>query len=83
MTKWEHALIERVENWGIAGDEKSTTIETPDGRKTVSDTGDAHTVRNLLDELGREGWELVGVEAAGPGTTSERTNYWLRRPLTD
>ena len=38
-----------------------------------------HEVGNKLNELGLEGWDLLSVSRAGPGSTG--LYYFLQRPL--
>jgi len=59
-------------------------IETPGKEKDLIGTEVSPTeVRKALDNLGRDGWELVGVEVAGllPSLPIRQNVYWLRRLL--
>ena len=76
MTQYEHAVIERADQPFGAGIQ--LFLETPKGRNLLDATDTSPgRIRRALDELGRDGWELIGLEAP----VLRQQVYWLRRPL--
>ena len=69
VERWEHMMVRTL------GPQLGTM--TPDGEVTFSNrSGDNKGVMITLNELGREGWQLVGIVA-------EQGTYWLKRQLTE
>lgn len=69
--RWEYKVA-YVEGW------HRTSIE---GSETYPEQGERSSgfARRFLNELGADGWELVGVQHAGP----ERAYYIFKRGLAD
>jgi hypothetical protein len=70
MEKWEHMLVATEKSGNVS---QLVAVGATGTRQTVHSTG-AVAVLTLLDELGREGWQLVSVDDG---------IHWLKRQLPD
>jgi hypothetical protein len=82
METWEHMRVgavqhqsQTVELWTVSGPRYFRR-----DRDVSPEPGDQGLA--LLDELGRQGWELVSTEQAPTGSAQLHT-YWLKRRLID
>lgn len=78
--KWEHACLIKRDVLPPAVDSGTTpyTFYGPDGQGTLNG---ANSI-DILNRLGRDGWEVVAVETTYFSTLTERT-FWLKRPLSN
>jgi hypothetical protein len=76
--RWEYMFVLAVETDRAA---RLSTV-SPLGDVTVVDDKQANQGRTLalLNELGREGWQLVGLDHAATKQSTNRT-YWMKRWL--
>ena len=80
MRRWEYTR--RLIWW--KGGILSSAYELKTGGRTLKD----QEVWNHIDDLGREGWELVSVtpEIKGHGASGSSTDgymMWFKRPIDD
>jgi hypothetical protein len=67
MQRWEYRVIVRI---------------AVDNRYTWSDAKDKRSSEQVLNDMGKEGWELVTVSTvvARPATGESHLHYIFRRP---
>jgi hypothetical protein len=74
--RWEYMFVLAVET------DRAARLSTvwPDGEVTVVDDRQANSGRTLalLDDLGREGWQLAALDHTTTKQGSTRT-YWMKR----
>lgn len=75
---WEYGVLaEELDANGVTTRTWATSVESTRHMHAARDTPSRVTV---LNERGREGWELVGFEMAGMAAVSR---YLFKRPTTD
>jgi ABC-type metal ion transport system substrate-binding protein len=76
--RWEYMFVLAVEMDRAA---RLSTVH-PDGEVVVVDAKQANQGRTLalLNQLGRDGWQLVALDHAATKQSTQRT-YWLKRWL--
>jgi hypothetical protein len=72
--KWEYACLTSY----VVMDTTTytTTLEGPGGQQKIEE----NDVVVILNRLGQEGWEVLGVETSYFGTESSLQAFWLKRP---
>lgn len=84
MDRWEYATLYRryeiTAPKGAAAPYRRAHVRFPDGSERLADEPTSVAVQELLNSVGAEGWELVGIETDSSPTASWGT-YWLRRRI--
>ena len=75
--RWEHACLKRVYSFTEPPAPITNTFYGPEGEKEVSGNNGVE----ILNTLGREGWELVTV-AINHFECGMEQMHWLKRPVT-
>jgi hypothetical protein len=81
MEQWEHMTVQAQ----LSETSKELYAITAEGKKTLIDHEDASIGRTIraLNELGREGWQLVDTELMTTSFGAALTTFFMKRRLPE
>lgn len=77
MAKWEHGILRE------SSTPMELTFHTAGGVTVAADGVGPRHVLGVLDNLSKDGWEVVGAPTVIQSGGVTATNYFLRRPVPD